>query len=71
MSANFSLGEFTFDAAAKKLEGVVKGRDQEGKDVTWRQVDVWKDDNTRQWTMYQTKDGQESVAIEITYKRKR
>jgi hypothetical protein len=70
--ASPSTGELDFDATTKTLAGRLKGRDEKGAEVTWRQTDTWKDDNTHEWTMYMAgPDGKESVAIQILYKRQK
>jgi hypothetical protein len=53
----------------KLLEKYVGAWDAEVT-MTWRQADVWKDDDTREWTMYRKgADGKEQVELQITYKR--
>lgn len=70
MSTGFSTGELDFDAKTKSLAGNLNGRDETETPVTWRQTDVWKDDDTREWTMYRKgPDGKEAVALQIAYKR--
>jgi hypothetical protein len=70
MSTGFSIGELDFDAKSKTLAGNVNGRDETETPITWRQADVWKDDDSREWTMYRKgPDGKEIVALQITYKR--
>jgi hypothetical protein len=72
MSTAFAIGEFAYDAKGRKVEGIVHGRDMMGNPTTWRQVDVWKDDDTREWAMYRkSADGKEAVELEITYRRKK
>jgi hypothetical protein len=70
MSTGFSTGELAFDAKNHKLEGSFRGRDEKDAPMTWRQVEIWKDDDTREWTMYRKgADVKESVDLAITYKR--
>jgi hypothetical protein len=70
MGTSMTTGQLDFDAAAKSLGGDLHGRDPSGAEMNWRQTDVWKDDNTREWTMFMKgPDGNESAAIQITYKR--
>jgi hypothetical protein len=63
--------EGTWDPAGKTLtmRGETTGPD--GKKMAFRQVTVWKDDNTRQFTMYlQGADGKESPGLLIGYTRR-
>jgi len=70
MSTGFSTGELDFDAKSATLGGNLNGRDPADAPMTWRQADVWKDDDTREWTMYRKgADGKEQVELQITYKR--
>ena len=70
MSSSFSTGDFTFDAKSRTLDGNVHGRDEKGEEMTWRQSDVWKDDDNREWSMYRKGvDGKETAELTIHYKR--
>ena len=63
--------EGTYDAAKRTLtmRGSMTSR---GKTLQWRNVEVWKDDDTRQYTMYQRgPDGKESPSMSITYRRRK
>ena len=72
MSSSLSIGEGTFDAKTSTMNFVVKGRDMTGAEQTWRQADVWKDADTREWTMWsQSADGKEQQDLQIVYKRKK
>jgi hypothetical protein len=66
------IGEGTFDAASKTMTATMNGSDMTGAPATWRQVEVWKDADTREWAMYQKgPDGAEHPMIKITYHRKK
>jgi hypothetical protein len=72
MSSSFSTGDLSFDAKSRTFEGTIHGRDEKGAAITWRQADVWKDDDTRDWTMYSKgPDGKEAVELTIHYKRRK
>lgn len=72
MSTRFSLGEGTFDAATKTMTSHVKSFDPAGTPWEWRETDVWKDADTREWTMYAPgPDGSEIVMVHIVYKRRK
>jgi len=63
--------EGTYDAATRTLtmRGSMTSR---GKTLQWRNVEVWKDDDTRQFTMYMRgPDGKESPGMSITYTRQK
>jgi hypothetical protein len=64
------MTEGTLDAAGKIMTS--NGSTvSNGKEMRFREVEVWKDDNTRQFTMYmQGPDGKESAGLSITYTRK-
>lgn len=70
MGAGITSGEGTFDAATKTFKFTVHGYGMDGKPQTWHQVDMWKDDNTREWQMFEPgPDGKEVLGITIHYKR--
>jgi len=61
--------EGTYDAAARTLtmRGSMNSR---GKTLQWRNVEVWKDDDTRQFTQYMRgPGGKETPGVSITYTR--
>src|SRR2546425_1464959 len=63
--------EGAYDAAGKTLtmRGSMMSR---GKTKQWRDVEVWKDDDTRQFTMYRRgPDGKETPSLSITYTRRK
>jgi len=63
--------EGTYDPKTRTLtmRGSMTSR---GKTLQWRNVEVWKDDDTRQFTMYQRgPDGKESPSLSITYTRRK
>jgi len=63
--------EGAYDAAGKTLtmRGSMMSR---GKTMQWRDVEVWKDDDTRQFTMYRRgPDGKETPSLSITYTRRK
>jgi len=63
--------EGTYDAATRTL--TMRGSmTSKGKTMQWRNVEVWKDDDTRQFTMYMRgPDGKESPGLSITYTRRK
>lgn len=66
------MTEGTYDPMGKTMmmRGEAVGMD--GKKMAFREVTVWKDDNTRQFTMYlQGADGKESPGLLISYTRKK
>jgi hypothetical protein len=68
---SLALGEGTYDEKTRTMTTQVKGRDMTGKDVSWRQLEVWKDDDTYDWTMFMPgPDGKEVVGMHIVYRRK-
>jgi hypothetical protein len=71
MSAGLSLGESTWDPAAKKMTGWVEGPDMNGKVTKVRSVVEHTGPDTRIFTMYAPgPDGKEIPAMKITYKRR-
>ncbi len=65
------IAEGTYDAASKTMTwqgSVLSG----GKQMRFREVDVWKDENSRQFTMYMPgPDGKEAAGLNITYSRRK
>ena len=71
MSAGLSIGESTYDAAAKRATGWMEGPDMTGKMVKMRSVVDYKDD-TRVFTMFMPgPDGKETMGMRITYTRRK
>ncbi len=72
MSATFSNGEGTCDAAGKVLSTTWEGPDPMGARMKWRQTDELKDPDTRVATIYMPgPDGKEAQHMVINYKRKK
>ena len=72
MSPYLTIGEGTFDEKTKTHTMTLKGRDPTGQPSTSRTVEVWKDADTRDWTMYSPgPDGKEYAGIHIVYRRKK
>lgn len=72
MSSGASLNEATFDAATKTMTGTMEGPDMSGHVAKLKTVGVWKDADTRVWTMYsRVVDGKEAEGLRITYKRRK
>jgi len=65
------ISEGIYDAKTRTL--TLRGSmTAQGKTLQWRNVEVWKDDDTRQYTMYQRgPDGKESPSLSITYTRRK
>lgn len=65
------ISEGVWDAAARTL--TVRGSmSANGKAMRWRGTDVWKDDDTRQYTLYRPgQDGRETPTLSIAYTRRR
>lgn len=65
------ISEGTYDAASKTMTwqgSVLSG----GKEMRFREVDVWKDENSRQFTMYMPgPDGKEAAGLSISYTRRK
>jgi hypothetical protein len=70
-SSSASTGDGAFDAKTNTMTYKVNGRDDSsGKQMTWRDVDVWKDADNHEWAMYQPgADGKEHVFMKISYHR--
>jgi hypothetical protein len=71
MSAGLSTMEETYDASKKTMSGWMEGPDENGKPMKMNAATVWKDDNTRVFTMAMTgPDGKEVTFMKITYTRR-
>jgi hypothetical protein len=65
------VSEGAYDPAGRTLtmRGSMTSR---GKTMQWRSVEIWKDDDTRQVTMYMRgPDGKEAPGVSIAYTRKK
>jgi hypothetical protein len=72
MSFGLGLSEGTYDAATKTLNETMEGPDAGGKMMTMRMATVWKDADTKVWSMYAPgPDGKEFQMMRITYTRKK
>ncbi len=72
MTSSFDLGEGTFDEKTQTMSATMKANGPDGKPVTWRQSETWKDADTREWTMFRGgPDGKEMAVLQITYRRKK
>lgn len=72
MSAGLSVSEATYDAATKKFEGTMEGRDMSGALVKSRSVGEYTGADQRLMTMYSTMpDGKEMQTMRITYTRRK
>ena len=69
MTPGYYTVEGTYDAATKTLNATMEGPDQSGAVVKTKQTTVWKDADTRVFTLYGP-DGS-SVTMRITYKRRK
>jgi len=65
------ISEGTYDATSRTM--TMRGSmSANGKELRWRDVEVWKDDDTRQSTTYRPgPDGKESPSMSITYTRQK
>jgi uncharacterized protein DUF1579 len=65
------VSEGVYDAAGRTL--TMRGSTQSrGKTLLWRTVEVWKDDDTRQFTMFMRgPDGKEAPSMNIRYTRRK
>lgn len=65
------VSEGSFDATGRTL--TTRGSmTSKGKTLQWRSVEVWKDDDTRQITMFQRgPDGKETPSMSISYARRK
>lgn len=72
MSLSISPSEATYDAATRTLSGWMEGPDMSGKIVRSRETTVWKNDDTRVFTIYsKSPDGVEFPGLQITYTRRK
>jgi hypothetical protein len=72
MSTSLSTGAHAWDAATRSLSGTVNGRDPAGQPTSWRQAHELKGADARRYTMWVPDGaGGESVAIEISYTRRK
>jgi hypothetical protein len=72
MSAGLTMGESTHDAAAKKVEGTMEGRDMTGAVVRSRSVMSYPDADHRVMTMFITPPGGAEVqTMRISYTRRK
>ena len=69
MTPGYYTSEATYDAATKTLTGFMEGPDPSGQVTKTKETTVWKDADTRVFTMY-APDGQ-TVGMRITYKRRK
>jgi hypothetical protein len=71
MSTGMSIGESTYDATSKKLEGTMEGPDATGNIMKARTLVEYRDANTRVFTVYAAgPDGKEAEMMKITYTRR-
>jgi hypothetical protein len=65
------VSEGAYDATGRTL--TMRGSmTSKGKTLQWRDVEVWKDDDTRQFTMFMRgPDGKETPSLNITYTRRK
>ena len=65
------ISEGTYDSSTRTM--TMRGSmSANGKELRWRDVTVWKDDDTRKFTTYRPgPDGRESPSMTITYARKK
>jgi hypothetical protein len=71
MSSGLALGEFTYDAAAKKLDGWVEAPDMTGKVVKMHNVLQYTGDTRTMTSSAPGPDGKEAQMMKITYTRKK
>ncbi len=69
MSSGVYSSEGTYDAATKTMTEWMEGQGPGGKIVKMKAVTVWKDDDTRVFSMYD--EGKDTPSMRITYERKR
>jgi hypothetical protein len=68
MSSGVYASEGTYDAAAKTMTEWLEGPGPDGKPAKMKAVTVWKDNDTRVFTMYDEVTA--APSMRITYKRK-
>jgi hypothetical protein len=72
MSTGLSTTEGTYDAATKTMKGTMEGPDMSGQVSKMRSTSTMKDPNTRVFEMHNVgPDGKETLAMRITYKRRK
>lgn len=72
LSQGLALGESTWDAAAKRMNGWMEGPDMTGKVTKTRSVVEYKPDGSRVATAYAPgPDGKEAQVMRITYTRRK
>jgi hypothetical protein len=72
MSPGPSVGEATYDEAAKTMTGWMEGPDMTGRVSRMNNVSEQKDPDTRVFTMYMTgPDGKQTPGMRITYRRRK
>jgi hypothetical protein len=72
MSVGIAHAEFTYDAATKTMSGTMAGPDMTGTMVKMRETIVYKDANTRVFTLFSpAPDGKEAPIMRITYTRRK
>lgn len=70
--AFFWASEGSYDPSTDSLTMWMESIDSEGRPTRWRTVTVWKDDDTRVFTMYVPgPESVEAAGMTITYKRRR
>jgi uncharacterized protein DUF1579 len=71
MTTRLSVDESTYDAATKTMTGTFETPGPDGKLMKLKAISVWKDDNTRTFSMsVPTQDGKEFLTFRITYSRR-
>jgi hypothetical protein len=72
MSVGIATVESTYDAATKTLSGTMEAPDMTGKVSRMKETVVYKDPNTRVFTMFNTgPDGKDVPTMRITYTRRK
>jgi hypothetical protein len=72
MSVGLNIGESTYDKATKTMKGRLVGSDPAGNPMTMNGTTVWKDADTRVFTLgLPGPDGKEITTMRITYKRRK
>jgi hypothetical protein len=67
MTASLTLSEGTFDAATKTATDIMEGPGPDGKPMKIKATTVWKDNDTRVFTMFMG----EQPSMRITYTRRK
>jgi hypothetical protein len=72
MSLGISPSEASYDPATRTLAGWMEGPDMTGKITRSRETTVWKNDDTRVFTIYsKSPEGVEFPGLQITYTRRK